>query len=269
MFDFFADLPVYYQTLIATFMTWGITILGSSLVFFFKKVNKTILDAMLALAAGVMLAASFWSLLNPAIDIAEKMGMIPWLVLFLGFFSGGLALYWGDYAFSKYLNKKSKNKEKNSGIKRSFMLFFSITLHNIPEGLCIGVAFGSLAFEQTHALLVGAIMLALGIGIQNFPEGAAVSLPLRREGYTPFKSFLIGNLSGIVEPIAGLIGCLLVLKVQNILPYFLAFSAGAMIYAVVSELIPESQTNQNKRLITLFTIIGFTIMMILDIALGG
>ena len=266
MIDFYVNSSVYVQVVIATLMTWGITSIGSAIVFFFKKINATILDAMLGLSAGVMIAASFFSLLNPAINQAESLGMISWLVVSLGFLSGGLFLILSDCVFDKLLNKKSMRK--NNSLKRSLMLIFSITLHNIPEGLAIGVAFGSIASGVEGATLAAAFMLAVGVGIQNFPEGTAISLPLRREGFSRGKSFLFGALSGVVEPIAGIIGCVLVMFVKNILPFFLAFAAGAMIYVAASELIPESQKNRHKNIMSLFTILGFVIMMILDVALG-
>lgn len=266
MIDFYINSSIYVQVIIATCMTWGITALGSAIVFFFKKVNGNVLDAMLGLSAGVMISASFWSLLNPAIKEADALGMKSWLVVSFGFLVGGVVLILGDIVFGKVLNKK-KNKSVNS-MKRSLMLIFSITLHNIPEGLAIGVAFGSIALGVEGATLLSAFMLAIGVGIQNFPEGAAVSLPLRREKFSRKKSFLYGALSGIVEPISGIIGCVLVIYVKNVLPFFLSFAAGAMIYVAISELIPESQKNSHKNLMSLFTIIGFVLMMMLDVALG-
>ena len=260
MISFYINANVYIQVLLATLMTFGITALGAALVFFFKKVNGTILDAMMGLSAGIMISASFWSLLNPAIDTANKLGMNSWLIVSLGFFVGCLIL------IEKFLNRRKKENIK--GIKRSLMLIFSITLHNIPEGLAIGVAFGSLLSGAKDATLASAFMLAVGVGIQNFPEGTAVSLPLRREGMSRFKSFIYGMLSGIVEPIAGLIGCFLVIFIENILPFFLSFAAGAMIYVAVSELIPESQKSKHKNLMSFFTILGFVIMMMLDVSLG-
>lgn len=264
MIDWFINLAYPIQALIATLFTWGITALGASVVFLFKKVNKTTLDAMLGLSAGVMIAATFWSLLSPAIEMANELKLNSWLIVSLGFLSGGLLLYVGDKIFDKLTKKKSNSHS----IKRSLMLIFSITLHNIPEGMAIGVAFGSVAYNLEGASLMAAVMLAIGIGIQNFPEGSAVSLPLRREGMSPKKAFLWGNLSGIVEPIAAVIGAILVMKVQILLPILLAFAGGAMIYVVVQELIPESQTNKKKDLMALFTILGFMIMMIFDVALG-
>ena len=244
---------------IATLGTWFITSLGASIVYFFKKVNKTILDLMLSLASGVMIAASFFSLIAPSIEMANSLGMNKVIMPSIGFICGGLLITLMDKIFSK----KNSNKKK-----RCMMLISSITLHNIPEGLAIGVAFGSIMYHLDGATLSSAIGLAIGIGIQNFPEGVAVSMPLRREGLSRLKSFFYGSLSAIVEPISGVIGALLVLKVRIILPFLLSFAAGAMIYVVVAELIPEYQTNHKKSLISMFTLIGFTIMMILDVLLA-
>lgn len=266
MIEFFINQNHVIQALIATLFTWFITCLGASFVFFFKKINKNVMDAMLGFSGGVMIAASFWSLLSPAIELANSLNLITWLVASFGFISGGMLLFIGDKVFD-HLTKKKLNDINNS-LKRSLMLISSITLHNIPEGLVVGVAFGSIFYNLEGATLLSASLLALGIGIQNFPEGTAVSLPLRREGFSRKKAFFYGQLSGIVEPISGVIGCLLALKIRIILPFLLAFAAGAMIYAVVVEIIPESQTNKKKNLMALFTLIGFSIMMILDIALG-
>ena len=266
MFEYFASLNHVTQALIATIFTWSVTALGAALVFFFKRVNKNVMDAMLGFAAGVMIAASFWSLLSPSIEMSENLHMNSWLVASIGFFSGGLLLFLGDKLFN--VIEKKKNKEKQSKVKRSLMLILSITLHNIPEGLAVGVAFGSIAYNLDGATLASACLLALGIGLQNFPEGTAVSVPLRREGFSRKKSFLYGQLSGIVEPLSGVIGALLVVKIRFLLPFFLAFAAGAMIYVVVEELIPESQSNKKKDLMALFTLVGFAVMMILDVALG-
>lgn len=263
MLSIFTNFSYEMQAFVACLITWLITSLGASIVLFFKTINKNILDGMLGLAAGVMIAASFFSLLNPALLLSETLDMIPWLVVFIGFFSGGLLLFLGDKIFPKLIQKSSFNSTK-----RTVMLVLSITLHNIPEGLAIGVAFGSIAYGIEGATTMAALMLAIGIGIQNFPEGTAVSLPLRRDGFSRKKSFMIGALTGAVEPISGFIGALLVLKVRLILPVLLAFAAGAMVYVVVEELIPESQTNEKKDLMALFTIVGFSIMMILDVALG-
>ena len=260
----FFNLSAPWQALIATLFTFLITSAGASIVFFFKKVNKTLRDAMLGFAAGVMMSASYFSLLAPAISGAESLNLNPWLIATTGFLLGGLLLYLSDKIFDKIL-AKSRNSSKK---KRIFLLISSITIHNIPEGLAIGVAFGSALYHIEGATTLAALGLALGIGLQNFPEGSAVSLPLRREGMSRKKSFIIGALSGIVEPIAGVVGAILALKVRTILPFLLSFAAGAMIYVVVEELIPESQTNEKKDLMAIFSIIGFCVMMILDVALG-
>lgn len=250
------------MALIATLGTWFVTLLGASIVYFFKKVNKNILDCMLSLSAGVMIAASFWSLLSPALEMSASLHMNKVLLPSIGFLLGGLLILLMDFLFSK------KNKEISDKKKRCFMLIASITIHNIPEGLAVGVAFGSVMYHIDGATIMSAIGLAIGIAIQNFPEGCAVSVPLRREGLSRNKAFFYGQLSGLVEPIAGVIGALLVLKVRVVLPFFLAFAAGAMIYVVAEELIPECQSNQKKGLISMFTLIGFTIMMVLDVLLG-
>ena len=260
----FSNLNVIYQTIIATSFTFLITTLGASLVLFFKKVNNNILDAMLGISAGVMIAASYFSLLDPAINLSNNLNMNTWIVLLIGFLMGAFLLY----ITGKIFNRKLKKNNKKMNLKRCIMLFLSITIHNIPEGMAIGIAFASTLFNIEGATLHSALILTLGIGIQNFPEGSAVSLPLRRENMSRLKSFIFGSLSGIVEIFAGLIGALLVMKVRILLPYLLSFAAGAMIYVVVEELIPESQSNNNKELMALFTLIGFTIMMVLDVALS-
>ena len=265
MIEFLNNVSPILLAFIATLFTYSVTAIGAALVFIFKKINKNVMDAMLGFAAGVMIAASYFSLLSPARDMAESLNMNVTLVLFISFFSGGLLLYIGDKLFNlfdKKLSKKTNKENKNN----SFIT--SITLHNIPEGLAVGVAFGSIIYGLDGATLSSALLLALGIGLQNFPEGTAVSVPLRREGLSRKKAFFYGQLSGIVEPISGVLGALLVLKVRLLLPYLLSFAAGAMIYVVVQELIPESQTNKRKELMALFTLIGFSVMMILDIALG-
>lgn len=262
MVTWFCSLNHILQALLATIFTWSITALGASIVFFFKKVNKNVMDFALGISAGVMLAAAFFSLLNPSIEMSLELDMNPWFIATIGFIFGGILLFASDKISSL------KSKKTSSIKKRCSMLITSITLHNIPEGMAIGVAFGSLIYNLEGATLASACMLALGIGIQNFPEGTAVSLPLRREGMSRKKAFFIGQLSAIVEPIAGVIGAILVMKIRMLLPLLLAFSAGAMIYVIVEELIPESQTNENKSLMAFCTLIGFVIMMILDVALG-
>lgn len=245
--------------------TFIVTTLGACVVFFFKSVNKNIMDSMLSISAGIMLAASFFSLLNPAIEIADELELTTWLVILIGTLSGGILLYLGD----KIMDYYSKNTISNGGLslKRCAMLFTSITLHNIPEGLVVGVAFGAIAFGTSNATIFSAISLTIGIAIQNFPEGSAISLPLRREGLSRFKSFIFAMLSGIVEPIFAVVGALLVLKIQILLPFILSFAAGAMIFVITMELIPESQTNKKKDLMALLSLIGFSIMMILEMVL--
>ena len=264
MIEYFLSLNHIVQAFLATTFTFLITVLGAAIVFFFKKVNKTFMDGMLGFAAGVMIAASFWSLLSPSIEMANSLNLNSWLIATLGFLSGGILLFISD----KIFDILDKNKNNNSSKKRVMMLISSITMHNIPEGLAVGIAFGSISYGLEGATIISACLLALGIGLQNFPEGSAVSIPLLREGYSRKKAFLYGSLSAIVEPISGVIGALLVLKIRLLLPFLLAFAAGAMIYVVVEELIPESQTNEKKDYMAVFTLIGFSIMMILDVALG-
>jgi len=266
----FIGLSPVQQALVATLFTWGVTALGAGLVFFFKTINRKVLDTMLGFAAGVMMAASFWSLLAPAIEMAEKSGQPGWRPALIGFLAGGLFLKLVDSLLPHlHLGLKTEQAE---GIKthwqRSILLVLAITLHNIPEGLAVGVAFGALAADLPSASLAGAMALALGIGIQNFPEGAAVAVPLRREGFTRWKSFWYGQLSGVVEPIAGVLGALAVVRMQPLLPYALSFAAGAMIYVVVEEVIPESQQGGNTDLATLGAMVGFALMMSLDVGLG-
>lgn len=256
--------------LFATLFTWGVTALGSSMVFFFKNINKRVLNIMLGFAAGVMIAASFWSLLAPAIQMSEESGTAGWIPAVVGFLSGGAFLFLVDRILPHVHMDLAIDKAE--GIKtpwqRSILLVLAITLHNIPEGLAVGVAFGALSFSPEPNVLAGAIALAIGIGLQNFPEGAAVSIPLRREGFSRFKAFNYGQLSGIVEPVAGVLGAYLIISVQPILPYALSFAAGAMIFVVVEELIPESQTGHETDFSTVGAMLGFAVMMFLDVALG-
>ena len=262
--NIFLEMNVILQAFLAATFTFLITSLGSALVFCFKKVNKNISDIILGISAGIMLAASYFSLLNPAIESAKTLSNCAALVVAFGFFLGGLLLFTTDKIFSKLMKKK----QKKDNSKKIFLLVSSITIHNIPEGLSIGVAFGSVFYGLPGATTLAALGLALGIGLQNFPEGCAVSLPLRQAGMSRMKAFLIGALSGLVEPIAAVIGAILVLKVQFVMPILLSFAAGAMIYVIVEELIPESQQNSNQDIVTLYTVVGFIIMMILDVALG-
>ncbi|MBT8191652.1 MAG: ZIP family metal transporter [Saprospiraceae bacterium] len=259
------------QALIATLFTWGVTALGASLVFLFKEFNQRVLDMMMGFAAGVMIAASFWSLLAPAIELSEQVSSLPnWLPPLIGFISGGLFLSMVDKILP-HLHPGfdiSKAEGPTTSWKRSVLLVMAITLHNIPEGLAIGVAFGAVAYGLPSATMGAAIALAIGIGLQNLPEGTAVSVPLRREGMSRSKAFYYGQMSGIVEPVSGVIGAVLVLSMINILPYALSFAAGAMIFVVVEELIPESQLSGNTDHAAMATIIGFSVMMTLDVALG-
>lgn len=258
------------QTLLATLFTWGVTALGAAMVFFFKEINKKVLDAMLGFAAGVMIAASFWSLLAPAIELSEAMGLIPWLPAVIGFLLGGVFLSGVDHLLPHlHLGADMSEAEGiHTTWRRSILLVLAITLHNIPEGLAVGVGFGAVAAGIPSASLSGAVALAIGIGLQNFPEGAAVSIPLRRDGLSRWKSFLYGQASGLVEPIAGLLGAVLVLAMRPILPYALAFAAGAMIYVVAEEVLPEASRGSNGHLATMGTMAGFALMMLLDVALG-
>lgn len=255
--EFFYRLTPPVQALIATVITWLITALGATPVFFFKHSGKKLLCAVMGLAAGVMLAASYFSLLAPAIDSAQEQSIPPWLALTLGFFGGGAILYLGDKKMKSRLDNRASDPSR-----RSALLILSMTLHNIPEGMAIGVAFGY------GGDVTAACLLALGIGLQNFPEGTAVALPLRAQGYSRKKSFLISQLSGAVEPISGVLGALLVMQIRPLMPFLLSFAAGAMIYVVLAELIPESQNQDDASAAVLFTLIGFSVMMLLDVALG-
>ena len=266
----FAGLGPLAQTLLATGFTWLLTAIGASVVFGFSTIRPRLMDGMLGFAAGVMIAASFWSLLAPAIQYADDAGMLPWVPAAVGFVAGAGFLWVVDQVLP-HLHLYAPLKEAE-GIhtrwQRSILLTMAVTLHNIPEGMAIGVAFGSLAIGHPMGTLGGAVALALGIGIQNLPEGAAISVPLRREGLARWKSFFWGQASGTVEPVAGVLAALTVLTFQGILPYALSFAAGAMIYVVVEELIPESQREPSSDVGTIGAVAGFTLMMILDVALG-
>ena len=270
MTAWFTGLNPVLQALVATLFTWAVTALGAAFVFFFKTINRKVLDGMLGFAAGVMIAASYWSLLAPAIEMAEEGNLPAWVPATVGFLLGGVFLWIIDKILPHL--HLGFPKEEAEGIKtswhRSVLLVLAITLHNIPEGLAVGVAFGALASDLPAASLAGAIALALGIGIQNFPEGTAVAVPLRREGFTRLKSFWYGQLSGVVEPIAGVLGAVAVILIKPLLPYALAFAAGAMIFVVVEELIPESQLEKNTDIATMGAMVGFAVMMALDVALG-
>ena len=267
MVELMRGLSPALQALVATIFTWFMTALGAGMVFFTKEVNRKLLDTMLGFSGGVMIAASYWSLLAPAIEISESMNVPSWLPPATGFLLGGVFL-WGIDRILPHLHLGFPMEEAEgikTNLKRTTLLVLAITIHNIPEGLAIGVAFGALASNMEFTTLVGAISLAVGIGIQNFPEGLAVSMPLRREGLSVFKSFWYGQLSGVVEPIASVLGALTVTASHAILPYALSFAAGAMIYVTVEELVPESQRSGNTDLATLGLMLGFTTMMILDV----
>lgn len=252
MLNFFLSLTTLEQSLLAGIFTFLITALGSALVLFFKDINKLFLDSMLAFSAGIMIASSFFSLLNPAIELSNS-----WFTITSSFMLGGLIILLCDKLITSMCQSKTTIKD----LRMSLMLFISITLHNIPEGFVIGVAYASLANNN----IIGALSLTLGIAIQNFPEGSAISFPLRREGVNRTKAFIIGTLSALPEPIAAVLGALLVLKVNMILPFIMSLTAGAMIYVTVKELIPESQNNKKQGLMTLFLMLGFSLMMILEI----
>lgn len=267
---FLHSLNPVFQALVATLFTWGMTALGAALIFMTKEVNRKTLDGLLGFSGGVMIAASFWSLLAPAIEMSSGKGIPAWVPAAVGFLAGGLFL-WSVDQILPHLHLSSPI-EGAEGIKTSWerttLLILAITLHNIPEGLAVGVAFGAAAAGLPFATVVAASALALGIGIQNLPEGLAVSLPLRREGLSLLRSFWYGQLSGLVEPVAGIIGAGAVLIAQPLLPYALAFAAGAMIFVVAEELIPESQGGGNADLATMGLMAGFTVMMVLDVAFG-
>ncbi len=259
------------QALVATLGTWFITALGAATVIFFKNTNQKAMNLMLGFAAGVMIAASFWSLLEPAIERADTYLQTPsWIVVTAGFMCGALFMWGSDKAVSMAQRRVCKGADSSERINRIILLVLSITLHNIPEGLAVGVAFGALKSGFSNEAMMGAVTIAVGIGLQNFPEGAAVSLPLRREGCSRGKSFLIGQASGLVEPIAGVVGAVAVMHMVTILPFALSFAAGAMILVAVHELIPECQQNQKAHpyFATAGIVSGFAIMMLLDVALG-
>ena len=268
MIPWFFDLNPITQALLATFFTWFVTAVGASLVFLLKDMNRKIFDGMLGFAAGVMLAASYWSLLSPALELS-KHDMMPWLPVAIGFLLGGI--------FIRIIDKILPHIHPNlppvalegpkTKLKKSNLLVLAITIHNIPEGLAIGVAFGAASLGLPEATLGAAISLAIGIGLQNFPEGLAVAMPLKQEGYSTTKSFFYGQLSASVEPVAGVLGAIFVFVAQPLLPYALSFAAGAMIFVVAEEVIPESHRRGNIDLATFFLLFGFVLMMILDVSL--
>ncbi len=266
--DYFESIDPILAALYATLFTWFLTAFGASFVFFFKNMNRVVLDGMLGFTGGVMIAASFWSLLSPAIEMSEGEGFIKVIPAAVGFALGALFIFGLD----KILPHLHINFQETEGVKspwqRTTLLVLAITLHNIPEGLAVGVLFGGVAAGIPEASIAGAVTLAIGIGIQNFPEGIAVSMPLRRMGMSRWKSFMYGQSSAIVEPIAGVLGAVAVTFFTPLLPYALAFAAGAMIFVVVEEVIPETQQDKNTDIATLGLIGGFIVMMTLDVALG-
>jgi len=269
MFNYFRDLDPVLQALLATGFTWGVTALGAAVVFLTQAVNRKLLDGMMGFAAGVMLAASFWSLLAPAIELAESNGVPAWLPAVVGFLAGGIFLAAADRLLPHlHIGEPMAEAE---GIKthwqRSPLLILAITLHNFPEGLAVGVAFGAVAAGLPAATLPAAIALTIGIGIQNFPEGVAVAMPLRGDGMSRRKSFFYGQASALVEPVAAVLGASIVLVARTALPYALSFAAGAMVFVVIEELIPESQSGSHTDLATTCAMAGFAVMMMLDVAL--
>ena len=266
--DFFSSIDPVTGAFYATLFTWGVTALGASFVFIFRSMNRAFLDGMLGFTGGVMVAASFWSLLSPAIEMSEGEGFVKVFPAAIGFSLGALFIFGLD----KVLPHLHINFKESEGIKtpwhRTTLLALAITLHNIPEGLAVGVLFGGVAAGIPEASISGAVILAIGIGIQNFPEGIAIAVPLRRQGASRFKSFWYGQMSAIVEPIFAVLGALAVTFFTPILPYALAFAAGAMIFVVVEEVIPETQLDKYTDIAALGFVGGFVIMMILDVALG-
>lgn len=268
LFDFFSGIDPITGAFYATLFTWGVTALGASFVFIFRSMNRAFLDGMLGFTGGVMVAASFWSLLSPAIEMSEGEGFVKVFPAAIGFTLGALFIFGLD----KVLPHLHINFKESEGIKtpwhRTTLLALAITLHNIPEGLAVGVLFGGVAAGIPEASISGAVILAIGIGIQNFPEGIAIAVPLRRQGASRFKSFWYGQMSAIVEPIFAVLGALAVTFFTPILPYALAFAAGAMIFVVVEEVIPETQLDKYTDIAALGFVGGFVIMMTLDVALG-
>mgnify|MGYP000176836025 CR=1 FL=1 len=266
LIQWFEGINPIFAALVATTFTWFVTAFGAAFVYFFKTLNRTVLDITLGFAGGVMVAASFWSLLNPAIEMSDG----SWVPAAIGFILGAFFLFGLDKILPHlHINfKESEAEGPKTKWNKTILLVLAITLHNIPEGLAVGVLFGAVGADLEGASIVGAVTLAIGIGIQNFPEGFAVSMPLRRQGMSRRKSFFYGQLSAVVEPIFGVLGAWAVMTFEPILPYALAFAAGAMIFVVVEEVIPESQRGKNTDLATLGFMVGFVIMMTLDVALG-
>ncbi len=268
MFDWFLELNPVSQALFALILAWFTTTAGAASVFFLKTFNQKVMDGMLGFAGGIMIAASFWSLLEPSLEMSEGGSMPVWLPSLIGFLVGGICLKGVDFflpgLYDRFIGKRPVNSES---FRRSTMLVSAITLHNIPEALAVGVAFGAVASGVEGATIGGALALTIAISIQNVPEGMAVSFPLRREGISRFWSFFWGQFSAIVFPLAGIAGAFLVLAVQPALPYALSFAAGAMIFVVIDEIIPEAQSHGNRKIATTGGMIGFAFMMVLDVGL--
>ena len=275
MIEWLLSQHVVLLAFLAGLFTWGCTILESAVVFFFTQVNRRLLDATMGFAAGVMIAASFWSLLNPALEFAQAdYGTMAWLPVAIGFLVGGFSLRLID-VLVPHLHlgmdlSEAEGIQPKKKLSKTALLFLAITIHNFPEGLALGVTFGALASSQqpSVAALVAALSLTVGIGLQNIPEGAALSIPIRAEGRSRKWAFFVGAMSAIVEPVGAVLGAALVLMMLQVIPYALAFAAGAMIFVVVEELIPESQTNSNTDLATMGLMAGFVLMMVMDVALG-
>lgn len=270
MFTFLKAFSPFQLALLGGCFAWGVTSLGAAVVFLFRKIDRNVLNGLLGFSAGVMVAAAIWSLIIPSIDLSKELGMIPWIPPAAGIIVGMIVLFIIDKILPHL--HQGLSTEHTEGIKtkwqKNILLFSAITLHNIPEGLVIGVAFGSLNYASIHMTIATAAALALGIAMQDFPEGIAASVPLRGGGWSKWKSFFYGQLSGVVEPIGALFGYWFVTMSRQILPFALAFAAGAMLFVVVEELIPESQQEGNTDISTIFTIVGFVVMMILDVALS-
>jgi ZIP family zinc transporter len=269
LFSFFKDIDPIFAALIATVFTWMITAMGASMVFLFKSMSRKVLDTMLGFTGGVMIAASFWSLLSPALQMSEDLTVPKWFPAATGFLAGALFLFVLDKLLPHlHLNFASIEKEGvQTNWNKTILLVIAITLHNIPEGLAVGIGFGAVAANIPGAEIGGAIALAIGIGLQNFPEGTAVAVPLRRNGLSRFKSFMWGQSSALVEPLAGVIGALFVVHITGLLPYALSFAAGAMVYVVIEEVVPETQRDKYTDFATIGFVTGFITMMVLDVSL--
>lgn len=262
MVEFFIELNPIYQALLACTFTFLVTALGAALVFLVKKVNQNLMDILLSISAGIMLSSSIFSLIIPALDSSDDIGCNASILLSIGIMVGALLIYFCDYLYNRKEKKLKKVKRNNVN-----NLLLSMTIHNFPEGMAIGVAFAGVYYGSISSI-TAAISLAIGIGIQNFPEGSAISFPLYKNGYSKLKSFIIGGLTAIVEPIGGVIGVLIALRLPVLLPFLLSLAAGSMFYVIVKELVPEAMQNKNKEHMALYLIIGFIIMMFLDITLG-